>query len=63
MADLIHHISQLPCKGEDLVAISEGKSSDLTVAEAMKKTYKLEKEKRGYTISNIKDKGVQTGLK
>ena len=27
--------------------------------EAMKKNYKLEKKKRGYTISSIKDKGVR----
>ena len=35
------------------------KSGDLALAEAMKKKYKLEKKKRGYTISNIKDKGVR----
>jgi len=40
------------------VVISEGKSSDLAIAEAMKKNYKLEKEKRGYAISNIKEKVV-----
>jgi len=35
-----------------------GKSSDLALTEAMKKKYKLEKKKRGYTISSIKDKWV-----
>lgn len=35
-----------------------GKSEDLVLAEDMKKKYKLDKKKRGYIISNIKDKGV-----
>ena len=45
--DLIHHISRLPCTVEDPVEISEGKASDLAIAKAMKKKYKLEKKKRG----------------
>lgn len=56
--DLIHHVSQLPCKGEYPMNISEGKGSDLDIMEAMKKNYKLEKKKRGYTISSIKEKAV-----
>lgn len=32
-----------------------GKSDDLTIVEAMKKKFRLEKKKRGYTISNIKN--------
>ena len=39
--------------------IIAGKGSDLALAEAMKAKYKLEKKKRGYAISNIKDKGVR----
>jgi len=58
-ADLIHRISQLPCKGEDCVNISEGKSNDLAITEAMKKKYKLAKKKRGYAISSINDKAVR----
>ena len=58
MTYLIQHISWLPCKGEDPTVILEGKSSDLAVAEVMKKKYKLEKNKRGYAISSIKDKTV-----
>jgi len=57
--DLIHHISRLPYKGEDPAAISEGKGSDLAIAEVMKKKYKLKKKKRGYAISNIKEKTVR----
>lgn len=58
MADLIHRISLLPYKGKDPVTISKGKGSDLVLAEVMKMKYKLEKEKRGYAISSIKDKAV-----
>ena len=58
-ADLIHRISRLPCKGEDLANISEGKSSDLAITEAMKKKFKLQKKKRGYDISNISNKAVK----
>ena len=58
MADLIHHISCLPCKGKDTTAIAEGKGSDLALAEAMKTKYKMENKKRGYAMSSIKDKGV-----
>ena len=57
MADLIHRISWLPYKGKDPVTIVE-KCSDLALVEAMKEKYKLEKKKRGYVISRIKDKGV-----
>lgn len=56
--DLIHRITRIPYKGKDLAKIA-GKSGDLALTEAMKKKYKLEKKKRGYTISNIKDKGVR----
>ena len=56
--NLIHHVSRLPYKGKDLATISEGKGSDLAFAEAMKPKYKLEKKKRGYAISIIKDKEV-----
>ena len=38
---LIHRITQLPCKGEDLMDISKGKSNNLAIAEAMKKKFKL----------------------
>ena len=58
IAELIHHIFRLPCKGKDPVTIVEGKGSDLVLVEAMKEKYKLERKKRGYTISNIKDKWV-----
>lgn len=51
---LVHCITQLPCKGEDPADISEEKSSDLAIAEVMKKKYKMEKKKRGYVISSIK---------
>lgn len=56
---LIHHITRLLCKGEDPTDISEGKSSDLAVAEAMKKKYKLEKKKRGYAISSVNNIAVK----
>jgi len=56
---LIQCITWLPCKGEDPVVISQGKSSDLAIAEAMKKKYKLEKKKRGYIISNINNKAIR----
>ena len=39
--------------------ISEGKSDDLAIAEAMKKRFKLEKKKRGYTISSINNFAVK----
>lgn len=58
IADLIHRISRLPCKGKDLVTIAKGKGSDLALAKAMKTKYKLEKKKRGNTISSIKVKRV-----
>lgn len=57
-ADLIHRISWLPCKGKDPVEIAR-KSGDLGLVEVMKKKYKLEKNKRGYLIRNIKDKVVR----
>lgn len=59
MKHLIHHVTRLPCKGEDPEAISDGKRSDLVVAEAMKKKYRLEKKKRSHTISSINNKAVQ----
>jgi len=37
----------------------QGKSSDLAIAEAMKKKYKLEKKNRGYAITSIKKKAVR----
>ena len=43
---LNHRITRLPCKVEDPTNISEGKSDDLAIAEAMKKNFKLEKNKR-----------------
>jgi len=58
MVDLIHRISRLPFKGKDPATIFEGKGSDLALVKAMKTKYKLEKKKRGYAISSIKDKGV-----
>jgi len=57
IVDLIHRISWLPCKEKDPTVIA-GKSGDLSLVEAMKKKYKLEKKRRGYTINNIKVKGV-----
>lgn len=54
---LIHRISHLPCKGKDPATITR-KGSNLALAKAMKAKYKLEKKKRGYAISSIKDKGV-----
>ena len=35
-----------------------GKGSNLALAEGMKVKYKLEKKKRGYIISNVKDSTV-----
>jgi len=55
---LIQRITQLPCKGDDTIDISEGKRNDLAIVEAMK-NYKLEKKKRGYAISSINDKIVR----
>jgi len=43
----------LPYKGEDPANISEGKSDNLAIVEAMKKKFKLEKKKRGYAIYSI----------
>lgn len=54
---LIHRISQLLYKGKDPTEIA-GKSRYFALVEAIKKKYKLEKKKRGYVISIIKDKGV-----
>ncbi len=59
MDHLIHRITRLSCKGEDPVDLSERKSSDLAIMEAMKKKYKYEKKKRGYVISNINKKAVR----
>ena len=57
MVDLIHRVSRIPYKGKDPATIAR-KSSDLALAEAMKAKYKLEKKKRSYAITSIKDKGV-----
>ena len=54
---LIYLISQLPFKGKDPATIAR-KNNDLALVEAMKAKYKLEKKKRGYTITSIKDKWV-----
>ena len=56
---LIHRITRPPCTREDPANISEGKSDDLAIAEAMKKKFKLEKKKRGYAISNINNPTVK----
>ncbi len=45
-------------KGKDPATIAE-KSSNIALAEAMKAKYKLEKKKRGYSITSIKEKGVR----
>lgn len=58
MTDLIHHISWFPCKGKDPATIAR-KGSDLALVEAMTAKYKLEKKRRGYAISSIKEKGVR----
>ena len=42
-AELIHNISLLPCEGRDPTEIV-GMSGDLTMMEALKKKYKLEKK-------------------
>lgn len=49
----------MPCVVEDPTNILEGKSNDLAIMEAMKKNFKLEKEKKGYTISNINNPAVK----
>jgi len=59
MDHLIHHVTQLRCKGEDPTNILEGKSSDLATMEAMKRKYKMEKKKMGYAISSMNDKTVR----
>lgn len=56
---LIHRITLLPCKAEDLANISEGKSDDLAIAETMRKKFKLDKKKRGYAISSINNDVVK----
>lgn len=60
---LIHRITQILCKGEDPVNISEGKSDDVAIVEAMKKKFKLEKNKRGYIISSIKNVAVKVAMR
>lgn len=47
-----------PTKEITPATIAEGKGSDLALAKAMKVKYKLENKKRGYAISNIKEKLV-----
>jgi len=59
MNHLIHTITRLCCKGEDRTNISEGKSDDLAIVETMKKSFKLEKNKRGYVISHINNTAVK----
>jgi len=56
---LIHRITRLPYLGEDLANILEGKGGELALAESMKKKFKLEKKKRGYSISNINNPPVK----
>ena len=56
---LILRITQLPYKGEDPVDISDRKSNNLAIAEAMKKKFKLEKKKKGYAIYSINNKVVK----
>lgn len=56
---LIHEITWLPCLVEDPTNISEGKSDDLAIVEAMKEKFKLEKKKRGYAISSINNPVVK----
>lgn len=58
MTDLIHRISELPYKGEDPATILEGNGSDSVITEAMKKKFKMEKKKRGCTISSINEKAI-----
>lgn len=57
--DLIHFISQLPYKGKDPATISKGKGSDFSLTEVRKTKHKLEKKKRGYVISSMKDKAIR----
>lgn len=59
MDHLIHRITRLPHKGDDPTDILEGKRTNLEIVEAMKAKFKLEKKKRGYTISNINNKVVK----
>jgi len=59
MDHLIHRITQLPCKAKDPADISEGKRNYFSITEAMKTKFKLEKKKRGYTISSIKNKAIK----
>lgn len=59
MEHLIHRITQLPCKGDDTMYISEGKGSDLAIVEAMKKKYKVENNMQGSPISSINEKAVR----
>jgi len=40
----------------------ERKGNVSAIAEAMKKNYKLEKKKRGYAISNIKEKAIRVAI-
>lgn len=47
---------------EDPANISEGKSDDLAIAEAMKKKFKLENKKRGYAISSINNAAVKVTM-
>ena len=42
--------------------ILEGKSDDMAIAEAMRKKFKLEKKKRGYAISSIKNLALKVAM-
>lgn len=55
--ELIHRIYRLPFEGRGPTEIIF-MSGDLTLMEAMKKKYKLEKKQRGCAITSIQDKGV-----
>lgn len=59
---LIHLITCLPYSGEDPTNISEEKGRELVLVEAMKKKFKLEKKKRGYSISNINNPTVKVAM-
>jgi len=42
--------------------ILEGKSNDLAIVEAMKKKFKLERKKRGYTISSTNSVVIKVAI-
>jgi len=55
--DLVHRLTHLPTKGNDLADITNT-NIDVGLTEEMKAKYKLEKQKCGYAIASIKDQGV-----